>query len=152
MPSSPLTTIGLVLTLASLTGTFFYIQLSQWLRDILALRQKAELNKRQGDENQKKAIVECRIEYRKLNSWHTYTINAVVIAFVIFIVVTGLQMVGLAASDPLQPYVARALWVFLALFTVLSFGLLLFGWLNATEARKLFPEVPPAAKPKAKSA
>lgn len=142
MLASPLTTVGLVLTLASLTGTFFYIQLSQWLRDILALRQKAELNKRQGDEQQKRAIVECRIEYRRLNSWHTYLINLTVIAFVLFVIVTGLLMVRLAAADPLQPYIATALWVFLAMFAFLSCGLLVLGWHNATEARKLFEGQP----------
>lgn len=138
MQASPLTTVGLVLTLASLTGTFFYIHLSQWLRDILALRQKAELNKRQGDEAQKRAIVECRIEYRRLNSWHTYVINLTVIAFVLFVIVTGLLMVRLAATDPLQPYIATALWVFLVMFVSLSCGLLVLGWHNAREAKRLF--------------
>jgi len=38
-----------MLTLASLIGSFFYLQLSQWLRDVVALRQKTELNVLQGD-------------------------------------------------------------------------------------------------------
>jgi hypothetical protein len=59
-----------MLALASLLGSFFYIQLSQWLRDILALSEKIDLNKQQGDSDQKKAIVECRVEMRRLSSWH----------------------------------------------------------------------------------
>ena len=62
MPTNPLSTVGLMLTLASLIGSFFYLQLSQWLRDVVALRQKTELNVLQGDEGQQRAIVECKVE------------------------------------------------------------------------------------------
>ena len=43
MNANPLTTVGLMLTLASLVGSFFNIQLSQWLRDLLALAQKGKI-------------------------------------------------------------------------------------------------------------
>ena len=139
MSTNPLTTVGLMLTLASLVGSFFYIQLSQWLRDILALRQKVELNRRQGDETQKRAIVECRVEYRRLANWQTYVVSLVVIGFVVFVVVTGLLMVGHAAGDPMEPYIRTALVVFLILFVVLASGLLGFGISNAQAAKKQFP-------------
>jgi hypothetical protein len=58
MNANPLTTVGLMLTLAGLVGSFFNIQLSQWLRDLVALAQKVKLNKAQGNENQQKAIIE----------------------------------------------------------------------------------------------
>jgi hypothetical protein len=40
MNANPLATVGLMLTLAGLVGSFFNIQLSQWLRDLIALAQK----------------------------------------------------------------------------------------------------------------
>jgi hypothetical protein len=130
-PANPLSTVGLMLTLSSLLGSFFYIQLSQWLRDLLALRQKTDLNKYQGDEAQKRAIVECRIELTKLSSWQTYAVNIAVIIFVIFVLVDGLLMIQLASTDPLYGYVLTALLVFLVLFVMLSFGLLYQGYSNA---------------------
>jgi hypothetical protein len=139
MSTNPLTTVGLMLTLASLVGSFFYIQLSQWLRDILALRQKVELNRRQGDEAQKRAIVECRVEYRRLANWYTYIVSLVVIGFVVFVVITGLLMVGHAVGDPMEPYIRTALVVFLILFVVLASGLLGVGISNAQSAKKQFP-------------
>ena len=53
MTTNPLTTVGLMLTLASIVGSFFYIHLSQGLRDLLALRKQTELNRLAGDEYQK---------------------------------------------------------------------------------------------------
>jgi hypothetical protein len=38
-------TIGFMLTLVGLIGTFFYVQLSNWLREILELNSKYELNR-----------------------------------------------------------------------------------------------------------
>jgi amino acid transporter len=137
-PANPLTIVGLLLTLASLLGSFFYLQLSQWLRDVMALRQKIELNSAQGDEPQKRAIVECRVELRRLSTWHSYIINLVVIGFVSFIMVLGIQMVNAAKTDPLYAPVHQAMTVFFAIFLLLSLGLLLLGGYHASWiARKL---------------
>jgi len=147
-PTNPLSTVGLMLTLASLIGSFFYLQLSQWLRDVVALRQKTELNVLQGDEGQQRAIVECKVEYRKLTSWHSYVVNAVVIAFVIFVLLIGLDMIRLAKSDPLYRHVHLAFTVFLAIFVVLSFGLMALGAANARAVKNmLYPPPPPPAAP-----
>src|SRR6202012_5509514 len=120
MNANPLTTVGLMLTLASLVGSFFNIQLSQWLRDLLALAQKAQLNQAQGNDSQQKAIIECRIEYEKLINRETFIGNAVVVLFVIFVLLDGLNMISAAQLDPLYPNVRLALWVFLVLFIGLS--------------------------------
>ena len=130
-PANPLSVVGLMLTLASLLGSFFYLQLSQWLRDILALRQKVHLNKAQGEEGQKKAIVECRVEFRRLSSWHSYAVNIVVILFVLFVLWLGLGMISLAKADPLYCYVYSGLVVFGIVFILLSGGLLAIGGSNA---------------------
>jgi len=134
-------TVGLMLTLASLVGTFFYIHLSQWLRDLLALRQKAQLNRLAGDENQKRAIVECRVEYRKLATWHTYVVNLLVIAFVVFVLADALLMIQYAKTDPVYFHVKIALIVFFILFLVLSLGLIGIGFHNARQTKKLLDQV-----------
>jgi hypothetical protein len=121
--------VGLMLSLAGLVGSFFNIQLSQWLRDLLALEQKADLNKFQNDEPSKKAIVECKIELAKLNSPHSYFVNLLVLLFVVFVLVNGLFMISTAAADPLYVHVNVALWVFLAFFVFVS------AWLTCSGAR-----------------
>ncbi|KGM30354.1 hypothetical protein [Inquilinus limosus] len=133
-PTNPLSLLSPLLTLAGLVGSFFYIQLSQWLRDLVALHQKVELNRFAGDEPQKRAIIECRIEYRRLATWHIYAVNLSVIAFVLFILVLGLLMIRPAAADPMYDYLAIALWVFLAVFVGLASVLF---WLGHSKAREI---------------
>lgn len=85
------------------------------------------LNRAQGSEAQQRAIVECRIELCKLADPQTYAVNALVIAFVVFVLVNGLLMIRHAAADPLYPHVLAALWVFLVFFVGLSGWLILSG-------------------------
>lgn len=145
--TNSLTMVSLMLTLASLIGTFFYVQLSAWARDVLAVKQKAELNKQQGTPDRIKAIIECRIEHAKLFNLPTYLVNFFVIAFVVYVLVNALLLVGRApAGDAeLVPYVATPLWVFLGLFIVLSSILLGLGTKAALDARALFTYTPPAS-------
>ncbi|MGK9231700.1 hypothetical protein KXS07_08730 [Inquilinus limosus] len=145
-PVNPLSLLSPLLTLAGLVGSFFYIQLSQWLRDLLALRQKIELNRFAGDEAQKRAIVECRIEYRRLATWHTTAVNLSVIGFVLFVLVLGLLMIREAASDPMHGYMATALWVFLVLFVGLASGLLWLGRRKAKEIGEILDAIAPQPK------
>jgi hypothetical protein len=128
MNANPLATVGLMLTLAGLVGSFFNIQLSQWLRDLVAVEQKVTLNKAQGTEAQQRAIVECRIEFRKLANGPSYIINGLVLAFVVFVLINGLVMIGAATADPLYPHVHLALWVFLVFFVGVSLWLASEGW------------------------
>jgi amino acid transporter len=144
-PVNPLSLVGLMLTLAGLLGSFFYLQLSQWLRDILALRQKTQLNIAGGEEAQRRAIVECRVELRRLATWHSYVVNLVVIAFVVFVLVLGLRMIEAASSDPMYGFVHLAIVVFLAVFLVLSAGLLFLGSSNAREVAKLLNPADPGS-------
>jgi hypothetical protein len=136
MNANPLTTVGLMLTLAGLVGSFFNIQLSQWLRDLVALAQKVQLNKGEGGDPQKRAIVECRIEIRKLTNWQTYIINFLVLLFVMFVLINGLVMIESASADPLYPHVHFALWVFLVFFVIVSLWLTYDGWRIAEGIRK----------------
>jgi hypothetical protein len=134
---NPLTMVSLMLTLAGLLGSFFYIQLSQWLRDLTALERKSDLNRFAGSESEKRALIECQIEYRKLVSWPTTVVNLSVIGFVLFMLGNALLMIRTADADPLYPNIAVALWVFLGLFTVLSLGLLVLGGRSACATRRI---------------
>lgn len=135
MNANPLATVGLMLTLAGLVGSFFNIQLSQWLRDLVALAQKVKLNKAQGNESQQKAIVECKVELEKLANVQSYVINGLVLAFVVFVLVNGLCMIRTAATDPLYPHVHLALWVFLLFFIGVSLWSSFDGWRIAKDIR-----------------
>lgn len=125
--ANPLSTVGLMLSLAGLVGSFFNIQLSQWLRDLLALLQKVDINKPNGTAEQKKALVECRIELGKLANPESYVVNFMVMLFIIFVLVDGLLMIAPAKADPLYPNICVALWVFLFFFTGMSCWLIWRG-------------------------
>src|SRR5262245_39775461 len=137
MSTNPLTTVGLMLTLAGLVGSFFNIQLSQWLRDLIALTQKVKLNKAQGTESQQKAIVECKIEFEKLANGQSYVINVLVLLFVVFMLANGLFMIRSADADPLYFYVNLALWVFLIFFVCVSLWQIYDGWRIANKIRDI---------------
>lgn len=114
-------------TLASLVGSFFYIQLSQWLRDLLAVAAKIELYSHGDNPDKDKALLEARIENRKLSSWHVLLTNAVIIAFVCYLVVIGLNLIDAAQADPSYPVIRQAFVVFGLIFAGLSIVLFLFG-------------------------
>lgn len=125
--TNPLTLVGLVLTLASVVGSFFYIQLSQWLRDLLAVAAKIELYSHGDNPDKDKALLEARIENRKLSSWHLLVTNAVIIAFVCYLVVIGLKLIDAAQADPSYPVIRQAFVIFGLIFAGLSIVLFLFG-------------------------
>ena len=103
------------------------------------LRQKVELNRLQGTEAERRAIVECRVELRRLSSWHSYVVNIVVVAFVVFVLVLGLDMIAAAEADPLYRHIHLAMVVFLILFATLSSGLMLLAGFNAFKVKHLLP-------------
>jgi hypothetical protein len=137
-----------MLTLAGLVGSFFNIQLSQWLRDLFALQQKAFLNSGGSNMDRQRAIFECRIEFKKLTNIQTYLINWLVLSFVIFVLVDGILMIRSAKADPLYIYVSIALWVFLIFFAAVSGWLIYNGWSVARAIGLIIqPKQPVKAKP-----
>jgi uncharacterized integral membrane protein len=134
--TNPLSVVGLMLTLSSLLGSFFYLQLSQWVRDILAVKSKSDLNQYAGVADEKKAMRECAVEIDKLLNWPTYIVNVVVIAFVIIVTVIAFAMLNMASADPLYPLLWDAFALFLAVFVVLSLGLIIHGSLQGSQVRQ----------------
>jgi len=135
-PANPLSVVGLLLTLSSLLGSFFYLQLSAWVRDILALRSKCDLNKFAGTNDEKKAMRECAVEIDRLLNWPTYLVNVVVIVFVLIITIEALVMLRAANADPLYPPIHDAFYLFLGVFIVLSLTLMIHGSSQGNFVRK----------------
>jgi len=134
--ANPLSVVGLMLTLSSLLGSFFYLQLSAWVRDILALKSKSDLNKFAGTNDEKKAMRECAVEVDKLLNWPTYLVNSVVIVFVLIMIATALNMLERAAADPLYGPVRFAFLLFLGVFVVLSSVLFYHGRTQGNAVKK----------------
>ena len=126
-PVNPLSMVGLMLTLASLVGSFFYIQLSGWLRDVEGLRKKISLSEFGNNDDVKKAIRECRVEQARLTAWHTAFVNIAVIWFVWFVLQAGFQMIEMARTDPTYGIIRHTFEVFRLLFMTLSIGLFAVG-------------------------
>jgi len=82
--------IGFFLTLVSLLGSFFYIHLSDWLREVIALDTKWRINKTR--DNRRPLRFQCCYEVEKVADWTTLVTSVVVIAFVIFIFVLGANL------------------------------------------------------------
>jgi hypothetical protein len=130
-PTNPLSVVGFMLTLSSLLGSFFYLQLSQCVRDIIAVRSKSDLNKFAGVTDGKKAVRECAVEIDKLLNWPTYLVNIVVIGFVVIVTLVAFGILEKAVTDPLYPSLWNAFALFLAVFVLLSLVLMVHGTAQA---------------------
>ncbi len=82
-----LSVIGFFLTLVGLLGSFFYIHLSDWLREVIALETKWRINAVGDDTDQRAARRECRYEVEQIAGWTTLLTSLVVTVFVAFIFV-----------------------------------------------------------------
>lgn len=87
-----LSVIGFFLTLVGLLGSFFYIHLSDWLREVLALEIKWRINAVGDEADQRAARRECRYEVEQSANWTTLLTSLVVTAFVIFIFFLALSL------------------------------------------------------------
>lgn len=141
---NPLSMVGLLLTLAGLIGSFFYIQLSQWLRDVIALNKKIELSGLGNEDTDKKGARECHVEHKRLAGWHSFAVNLIVIWFVWFTLQMALDMVDHARFDPLFGPVQYALVVFRRVFLVLSGLLFIYGCVVTFQNWKALKELPTA--------
>jgi len=137
--SQSIATIGTFLTLTSLLGTFFYIQLTTWLRDLITLNSKYELNAGGTTADENKALLECKYTLRGL-----YTELPLISSFAItiFIAVVAILAFGVLSgyltTDPLAVRIAIAFGVFLAIYLLLVSYLLVRGYvIGARLGRRL---------------
>ena len=88
--ANALSVIGFFLTLVSLLGSFFYIHLGDWLREVTALKTKWDLNKEGEQPERCAARRECRYEIGHVDIQTTRLTSQVVTGFVILIFILGL--------------------------------------------------------------
>jgi hypothetical protein len=122
--------IGFFLTLVRLLGSFFYIHLSDWLRDVMALETKWRFNKDAADGWEAK--LECRYEIEQVANWTTLITSLFVSAFVVFVFYLRVQLwLTQPDKDVAWAYVAWAGCSFLAIYVVMTGYLLARGYLKA---------------------
>jgi len=136
-PTDALSVISFFLTLVGLLGSFFYIHLSDWLRDIIALETKWSINK-SGDDK-KAARRECRYEIEQLASWTTLVTSIVVTAFVLFIVGLGWN---LWQAQPEKSVAWTSVGLAGLAFTVIYLGMTIgLLWSGYGKTRKLYSTI-----------
>jgi hypothetical protein len=127
-----LSVIGFFLTLVGLLGSFFYIHLSDWLREVIALETKWRINAIGDEADQRAARRECRYEAEQVASWTTLLTSLVVTAFVLFIFVLA---VNLWRTQPEKSdawnYIGLAGIGFLAVYLGMTIYLLGRGYIKA---------------------
>lgn len=129
MPSQAITTIGTFLTLTSLLGTFFYVQLTNWLRDLLSLRSKFDFNKGGNQEDEKKAIREVRYTLASLYNTLPFLVAIAISCFIGFAAWNALEILGpYRSTDQLAEKMAMALILFLVIYAALVAFLLGRGY------------------------
>lgn len=124
MTSNELTVIGLMLALASLLGSLFSIHLSNWLRELLQLKKKCDLNKRGNTPENDHAMHECQYTRASLVNhvpWLMSGIMTLFLGLIVWRISDSLIKAWCASSE------ARDLGIVLIAFIVIYIGL--NGWL-----------------------
>jgi len=112
--------------LSCLLGSYFYLQLSQWARDALALKAKTDFNKTASTDEQKKQCVRSH-RTQAHYAWPNYLVNTLAILFVLGVCGNALAMLCYVRTNSIYPYVISIIIVFIGLFAILSVVLLATG-------------------------
>ena len=140
MASQNIAAIGTFLTLVGLLGTFFYVHLTTWLRDLLALRAKFDVNDGGNTPSEEQAIRECRYSLKGLYNYLPALIAVAISAFIAFVAWNAFDILGpVRATDPLAEKLTEALIVFLAIYAALVIYLLIHGYAVGARLRAKLP-------------
>lgn len=134
--SAILSTQGLLLTLISLLGTFFYVHLSDWRKDLMKLKAKWEQNRYYQTDEEKAALLEVRYELPGLSNYVTPLVTAVITVFILL--VAGLSCaLWTHYTGPLtiRTFLLVAGGAFLALYGLLT-GTFLIGGMRTAKQLK----------------
>jgi hypothetical protein len=135
-PSDALSVIGFFLTLVGLLGSFFYIHLSDWLREVIALETKWETNESGDLDEQRTARGQCRYEVEHLGNWTTLWTSLVTSAFVIFIFVLSLLLWLYQPDKNLAwQYIGLAGLAFMLVYLGMTLFILIYGYRKARTMR-----------------
>jgi len=146
-----LTVLGIFLTLISLLGTFFYIHLSSWFRDIIALKSKWELNEIGNKPEEEQACRECRYALRGLFNYVPLSIAIVISAFIGLV---SWYSFSFLSTVEVKHSLANALCVIFTTFLIIYFLLTLYflihgyiiGFQISNRIMKKFPKPPEQKK------
>lgn len=145
--SDALSVISFFLTLVGLLGTFFYIHLAEWYRDVLALETKWEVNKSGDDPDQKAARRECRYEAVQMASWSTLVTSIVITVFIGLVAALSILLWWTApAKSDAWTYIAMAGLGFLAAYLGMTISLLVLGYRKAHKVKRLVTPKPAGNK------
>ena len=138
IPTSELTSsIGFFLTLTSLLGTFFYVQLSNWFREILELESKYQENSVGDDERRRQARIECRFQLRRLLNHVPALVSTIITSFIFTMLYIVSKMVASVSPRPIiLNYYEPAFWCFLATYLLLTLYFLIHGYTIAFKIKK----------------
>lgn len=139
LASQSIAAIGTFLTLTSLLGTFFYVQLSTWLRDLLTLQSKFELNDGGNTPDEQKAVREVRYSLKGYYNTLPLLVTLAISIFIGFAAWNAFEILGpFRDTDPIASRLANALGLFLVIYTVLILFLLIRGYvIGRSISRKL---------------
>lgn len=141
-----LSVIGFFLTLVSLLGSFFYIHLSDWLRDVIALETKWDFYTAGTGADKRAALRECRYDIGHLATRTTFLTSLAVSVFIIFIFVLGANLwLAQPEKSVAWTYIAWAGGGFLLIYVLVTGGLLLSGYCKVKKLNSagLTPFSPP---------
>jgi hypothetical protein len=128
---------GLFLTLLSLLGTFFYVHLGNWRRDLIKLKAKWEQNKFNQTDAERAAVFEVRYELPGLANYVVPLVTGVVTAFIVLVAVLSLVLWSAYSGPPqLRTYMRIAGGASFALYLALTAIFLVDGLLTARELRE----------------
>ena len=125
---------GLFLTLVSLLGTFFYIHLGNWRRDLIKLKAKWEQNKFNQTDDERSAVLEVRYELPGLANYVVPLVTGVVTGFIVLIAVLSAVLWSYYGGPPaLRAFMRVAGGASLALYLGLTGLFLVDGLRTARE-------------------
>jgi hypothetical protein len=130
------TAIGFFLTLTGLLSTFFYVQLSNWFREILELKSKYDENKVGDDERRRYARVECKFQLKRLFNHVPILVSAVITVFILEINYLASALITSVLPRPiLFDYYETAFRLFIISYFVLTLYFLIHGYWIALNLR-----------------
>jgi|SRR5882724_2217601 len=129
--------IGFMLTLIGLIGTFFYVHLSTWLREVLELKAKYKLNSVGDSEPRKEGRLECKFQLRRFLNHIPLLVSIAITGFILLVCNLGSELLkSIQPEPPIASYYRTASTYFLFIYFGLTIYFLLHGYLVAFWLRK----------------
>ncbi len=135
-PDDALSVIGYFLTLVGLLGSFFYMHLGDWYRQVLALEVKWEINRTGDDPELRTGRRECRHEAAHIAGWSILATSLSVSSFMLLISILALVLwFRRADRTEAWTFIGIAGLAFLILYVTMTAYFLIQGYSKARRIR-----------------